>query len=925
MLLEVLRDDHLELRLFQASPESPSAGHASLLLFLVGRAFASRRAADLDHLAALTRRRPRGPALQANMLALTVDVNDIASMYHTSVDTIPDIALSSTLDWQYGDVREVLAVSQLAASRIQDFCLNRHGDIYSANLQDQACSDSALPYPQGYPNYFTPLDGALQVLASYGVSGDITVPALDEYHRKVSLSLLNPVSGFAAGPAVKYCSPLPPDLAPSAGVATGVDYLRYLSRFNTACPPGAAVPSRRRNQQGSGQIPSYASHPTVTSIQLENMSEQPPEDDNGSSVSRRYSLLRTLRRRIFGKNDALTSGPSGNPQRSLLNYSSSPQSDSVNPLRLKLSDFAFDDLGFWKCYSGSSNSSLNPTCWDRNAQRMYDSFNDSNRYGYPYPVFAAIDVDYSFLDEFRNSPTLKALVLAWTQSGGAAPGLKDAGLALRYSVDGTPATCSGAFDEIPEVKAFEYSFKTRLRLWNNRVDEIAVWFCCLQCADSTPRFVSYLNVTDELNNLGHPPLGPCPYVTLMVPLKSKMSSAAVTTLQERLCTINWGSVDERCHSRAWTSQTRNQESEWQLLVTFLSVSNTRAARTSFLFSHEMAKPDIPALFPQIDFSGGPPVSSVVAPWPNPKVDRSMLMGCVSHYDCDDNQFCSTGALQTASQGFLGGGGPSPSNFGCDLCKYCLSDSRDPNDRYCPRDKCGGNAGSYPDCIDAKKLFANFTCQSVYTLNMSRVPVVNTQKQIGTADVVPLSNPNSTARKARFLTPYNQLLGAVTVSQRRRTIGCQFKNDSIGRYSATKVVSLGPICVNEEVSAGPFGVDPAFTSSSQLYQGFIDQTAYYSQTESSPDGTPFGFFPHSYDGKNRSAKDPRFVLSGEETTFKVYFTERISSKQAQRMVTYLSDGGFLDAQTKEVSVEIVTLNSNLNVFGVFTFDFGWQVR
>ena len=168
-------------------------------------------------------------------------------MYHVSSDTVPDRALNSTLDWQYGDIREVLAVSEVTTSRIQDYCLNRIGDIYSANLQDQACKDSALPYPQGYPNYFTPLDTALQVLASYGISGDITVPALDEYHREVSLSLINPVSGFAPGPAVKYCTPLPPSLNLPFGVATGQDYLRYLSQIPTACPAGAAMPARRSN------------------------------------------------------------------------------------------------------------------------------------------------------------------------------------------------------------------------------------------------------------------------------------------------------------------------------------------------------------------------------------------------------------------------------------------------------------------------------------------------------------------------------------------------------------------------------------------------------------------------------------------------------------------------------------------------------
>ena len=608
------------------------------------------------------------------------------------------------------------------------------------------------------------------------------------------------------------------------------------------------------------------------------------------------------------------------PRRALLNASNA---GTENPLALTLKDVGVDDLGFWKCYTGPSNGSLNAKCWDPDAQRVYDSFNSEDVYGYPNPVFAAVDIEYSVLDVFRTTSALKAMVVAWQVNGGAAPGLKDAGLSLRYSIDETLPDCSGVFDEVPGIRALEYSFKTRLRLWNARVDEIRVWICCSHCTSSAPTSVSYLNISEHLYALGYQPLAPGPYVTFTVPLLAEINSAAVTTMQERFCTANWGVVDERCQSRAWSSLSRNSNSQWQVEFTFLTFSNSRAARASFLLASDIAKPDIPGLFPKIDFSKGTPVAEVVATWPNPKVDRSMLVGCVSHYDCEDSQFCSTGALQTAAQGFLGGSGPGTTNFGCDLCRYCLSDSHDPNDRYCPRDRCGKKAGSYPDCMDSKKLFSNFTCQSVFQINMSRVPV--TQKISSTPEVIGLSNVNSTARKARFLTPYNQLIGAVTVSQRRRTTGCSLRNDSIGRYASTKLISLGAICVNEKISAAPFGVDPAFTSSSQLYEGYVDQTAYYTRSETNPaGGTPYGFFPHRYDGKNHSTKNPIYIMKGEESSFKVYFTERISSKQAQRMVNYLKDGGFLDAQTSEVSVEIVTLNSNLNVFGVYSFVFTWQV-
>jgi hypothetical protein len=57
----------------------------------------------------------------------------------------------------------MLAVGYQTATAVKDYCLNDVGGLYQARLDDPACSDSSLPYPQGFPNYYTPLDSALQV------------------------------------------------------------------------------------------------------------------------------------------------------------------------------------------------------------------------------------------------------------------------------------------------------------------------------------------------------------------------------------------------------------------------------------------------------------------------------------------------------------------------------------------------------------------------------------------------------------------------------------------------------------------------------------------------------------------------------------------------------------------------------------------
>ena len=750
----------------------------------------------------------------------------------------------------------------------------------------------------------------MKILPLLGTHADASLSDEDLQRVQVSLSLLHPTDPFAVGPAIRYCSPLPPSLNADGTdrVTTGADFVEYLSTSNTRCPAGAEIPLRRRDRRRHAEDRSQGAHVSDSSSEKW-LSRQKPSESRRHARQVRATVAGNLIRSARHLSEVLANGT------------------AWNPLGLALVDVGVDDRGYWKCYTGSSDPSQNPTCWDPNAQKYYDSFNASNRYGYPNPVFAGVDIQYSILPIFRSDTSLRALVLAWQTNGGAAPGLKEAGLSLRFTVDGNVAhqngpDCAGVWAAPEGVIAFEYSFKTRIRIWNTRVKQLRVWLCCLQCSDHTPTYVSLLNVSDGLAAQGLNDLMPSPHAILRIPLSKQMNAAGVSTLQERLCKAVWIVLDERCNSRVWSRLSRGQSSAYELTMTFLAVSNSRIARLSFLVALDLKRDDARAQFPQIDFSSGSPLCTVHAPGPLPKATRDMLVGCVSHYDCIDGQFCSTGSLHSAAQGFLGGGGPGPSNLACDLCRFCISDSRDPNDRYCPRDKCGSLAGSYPDCIDASELFKNFTCKNTYILNTSRIP--QTQKPSDPPILIPISNPNSTVRKARFLSPYNQLVGAVVIIQQRTVAECSIQNDSIGSYVSHKLPILGPVCQGSQLSDEPYGVDPTFTRSSTLYKGYVDQSQFYNSMECNDAGIPFGFFPHSFDGNVHGPKDAQYVVRDEASSFMVYFTERLSSAHAQNFIQYLRDGGFLDYQTQSIKVNIPTLNLNLNIFAIFTFIFTWEV-
>jgi len=787
---------------------------------------------------------------QTNSLQDNVDWVAINSTYHIDGNTLPTRS-ANAIGWAYGDKREIIAVSQALSKAVEKYCQNRVGGIYNARMDDDACSDSNWPFPQGFPNYHSSFDIALQLLASYGISGDITLPTITSYGTEASISLISATetdqSSFPV-PSVRFCTPLPPSSV--YNITDGMDFSRHIANVGASC------------------------------------------------TGKRRGLLHTLpttgwTEAKFTRKSIVDHWPfdSGNILlRGLLDNISSVH---PNPLNLALMEVGVDDKGYWLCYDGSEDPSSSPDCYSSKAQWYYNSFNSSDVYGYQGAVFVAVDVTYSVLNAVGSS-------------------LSNAGLEIRYRLDSlSDPDCSGTFQPVDGSKKFEYSSKVRLVLFNSSAQLLQVWVCN---STGSPNMVSVLNIASALSAIGVAPLQPGPSLTLTVPLSTAIDSPTTTRMQNYLCVIAFGAVNEKCKFRVWSAADSSS-----INFAFLGSSNSGVTKMSYNLQKSIQSDAFRSSFPAASTRVSMVFSRVYAPVAS-KLNRQSQQGCVTHYDCDDGLFCSTKSLMPYSQDFLGAGGPGPYGFGCDLCKYCLNDFFDPVDVYCPRDKCGLTVGMYPSCVDGTKLFSpNFTCPSRYTINMSRV----TQSQTSDNLEIPLSSPNSSVRKARFLTPYNQLMGAMTISQRRLKGNCSAKNDSIGRYTTVDDASQGLVCRGSVRSTDPFGSDPAFSGSSSLYRGDISASTYYKDWEISDDGHPYAFYPHFYDGVTGTTKPNQDIVKEEADSFKVYLPERISAVQADRMLRFLIEGGFLDSGTEQVSVDFVTLNSNLNIFSTFTFYFVWE--
>eukprot|EP00960_Hanusia_phi_P077139 768654-Hanusia_phi.AAC.5 len=318
--------------------------------------------------------------------------------------------------------------------------------------------------------------------------------------------------------------------------------------------------------------------------------------------------------------------------------------------------------------------------------------------------------------------------------------------------------------------------------------------------------------------------------------------------------------------------------------------------------------------------------------------------CSSHADCAASSFCSAWTITSSSSS-----SSSSSSFVCKPCALCTVDTRDAYDGVCPQDKCPGSGG-FPACVNATSLLASFSssCDNHYHFDIWSFG----SSSAGPPAVIPPFTP-----KVLEVTPFNRLLGALVLTQKRMKSlpTCVDRIQDPGLRNYTLLAQSAIDCPSSSAQeSSPYGFDPSFMPSSSLYDGKLRANRFYGDSERhaflDDSGQrvlsyPFGFFPHRYDSNHLDvnmdgeltpdelardvngsdfSKSPAVVVSGEADNFKIYFDERLSRKQAMDMLTSLQDGKFVDFQTKEVSVELMTYNAVRNVLSYCQVTFSWDV-
>jgi hypothetical protein len=343
----------------------------------------------------------------------------------------------------------------------------------------------------------------------------------------------------------------------------------------------------------------------------------------------------------------------------------------------------------------------------------------------------------------------------------------------------------------------------------------------------------------------------------------------------------------------------------------------------------------------VECSSARPDAVPLAPGTKPSSTSVREGVCISHQNCSSGHFCANwphktggGRSATRSRGWagLGAGVCQP----CNLCRVDAEDawSNAASGGWCPRNQCA-DSGGLPACVSAAKLLRNLKCSDTYSFEVWKhhTKGANVVVKPMAANSVPVRN----------LVPHGRMVTAVVVTQERdaRTNCVSLEEDEQGMIGIFGWKSKNPSLknftllaedrvkcrANNQIDSLPMGNDPVFIWSSSLYNGKLVADDYYGlheRSNSSKTRFPYLFYPHQYDQITKAPKEEEFIVDSQRNKFKVYFGERLTQEQAQKMVSALVEGNFFESgATKKISVEVVTYNADNNIFCRAEIWFNWD--
>jgi hypothetical protein len=201
-------------------------------------------------------------------------------------------------------------------------------------------------------------------------------------------------------------------------------------------------------------------------------------------------------------------------------------------------------------------------------------------------------------------------------------------------------------------------------------------------------------------------------------------------------------------------------------------------------------------------------------------------------------------------------------------------------------------------------------------------------------------PEKASSRVRTVGSYNRLLLGTRVTQRRRALlerdsgSATAADDSGGVCSRRTGISSMCFADDSVEDRSPFGIDPAFLSTSVLYNSKAASLKPYFYSAAAGElnsaGVPFGFsFTQGLDvggrGKESTPKTLTERLAGASGVgnFPVFFDIDITEDRAAQLLKYMEDGFYIDAHTSSVEVAMLLYNQHLDLFVFVRVDFGFD--